>query len=204
MKCVNHPEVDAEALCVICNAPVCRQCRITLNDRNYCQACLAEKVGSLNYGISKNVSTFWAFVLSLIPGAGYMYLGLMNRGLQTMLIFFGTIFVAAMTNIDQLLPLVLPVVLFYNIFDTLQLTRRIREGVPVEDQPLLDTVEHAKWQHYLGYALVGLGVLALLNNLLPYIFNYGIMHRLVTPLLIIAIGIFILYKNLERGKHNDS
>lgn len=204
MKCVHHPEVEAEALCAICNTAVCQECCVNLKDREYCRPCLEEKVEKLNYDLNKNVNMFWAFVLSLIPGVGYMYLGLMNRGLQAMIIFFGSIFLAAMTHLDALLSFVLPVVLFYSIFDTLQLARQLREGLHVTDKPLFNLGQNYNWQSYLGYALVGLGVLALLNNLLPYIFDYGIVHRLISPILIIAIGILILYKSLGRGKQNGS
>jgi len=128
----------------------------------------------------------------------------MNRGLQIMIVFFGAIFVAGMTHIDQILPLVLPVVWFYSIFDTLQLTRQMREGLRVEDKPLLDTGKRANWQQLLGYTLIGLGALALLKNFLPYIFNHWVAHELIASLIIIAIGVFILYRNLGRGRPNGS
>jgi hypothetical protein len=137
-----------------------------------------------------------AFLLSLFPGAGYMYLGLMNRGLQTMIIFFGTIFVSQITRIESLLPLVIPVLLFYSIFDTLQLAGQMRDGSPVEDKPLLELGGHHRWQNFLGYALVALGLLALLNNFMPY-FQYGMIQKIVSPVIIIAIGVFILYRNLK-------
>jgi len=203
MKCVNHPEVETDTLCAVCKASVCPECRVTLRDQDYCRSCLEEMAGKVNTGVNKQISAFWALALSLFPGAGYMYLGLMNRGLQIMVVFFGAIFVAGMTHIDEILPLVLPVVWFYSIFDTLQLTRQMREGLRVEDKPLLDTGGHTNWQRLLGYALIGLGALALLNNFLPYIFNYWMTSKLITPLIIIAIGVFILYRSLGRGRHND-
>lgn len=202
MKCVNHSETEATALCATCHAPVCGDCRITLRDRDYCRTCLEEKAGTWDYQVNSDKSSPLAFLLSLLPGAGYMYLGLMNRGLQTMILFFGTIFVAQMTRIDPLVPLVLPVLLFYSIFDTLQLARRMRQGVAVGDKPLIDLGGRPNWQNYLGYALVVLGVLALLNNFVPYYFQYGMVNRLISPLLIIAIGAFILYRNLGRRKRH--
>jgi len=167
LKCVQHPEAEAEVLCAICKAHLCPECRITLKGADYCRACLEGRVEAPDGAAAKNKSVFLSFILSLIPGVGYLYLELMNRGLQTMILFFGTLFVAAMTGIEPLIPLVAPVLMFYSIFDTLQLSRRMREGVPVEDKPLFEFGRYAKWQDYLGYALVGLGVLALLNNFCP-------------------------------------
>ncbi|OPX87693.1 MAG: hypothetical protein A4E53_02405 [Pelotomaculum sp. PtaB.Bin104] len=203
MKCVNHPENDAQAICAICNAPICGECLVALRNENYCRHCLEEKTRVLN-NISIQRSKLLVLLISLLPGAGYMYLGLMNRGLQTMIIFFGTIFVAAMTNIGEITALVLPVTMFYSIFDTLQLARRMNEGAPIEDKPLIDTGKHTNWHNLLGYGLLGIGLLALANNFLPYLFDYWFMHKLFSPLLIIATGIFILYRSLRRGKNDDS
>ncbi|MCG8400412.1 MAG: B-box zinc finger protein [Firmicutes bacterium] len=205
MRCANHPEVEAQALCAICNAPVCSECRVELRNKKYCRPCLEDKTkGVLDGTVTGHKNTGLAFLFSLIPGAGYMYLGLMNRGLQVMVIFFGTLTVVWVTGLEVLVPLVLPVLLFYNIFDTLQLAGRMRRGVPVEDKPLVDPGGKANWPTLLGYALIGVGALVLLNNYVPQALGYWFMERLITPLLIIALGLFILYRNIRRGKKDDN
>ncbi len=207
MKCVNHQEVEAQALCGICNAPICEECLVRLGDREYCRPCLETRVGALGGTPKSEKSSMLAFLFSLLPGAGYMYLGLMNRGLQVMVLFFGAIFVAGMAGLDLILTLVLPVVFFYNIFDTLQLAGRMRDGVPVEDKPFIDLHGECNKTSLLGYVLVGLGILALLNNFLPHLFGYSFysfMRQVFTPLLIISLGVFILYRNLKRGKEDGS
>ncbi|OPX89387.1 hypothetical protein [Pelotomaculum sp. PtaB.Bin117] len=203
MKCVNHPENDAQAICAICNAPICGECLVELRSKNYCRHCLEEKIGVLK-SMNNHRSKLLVLLISLLPGAGYMYLGLMNRGLQTMIIFFGTIFIAAMTGIEGITALVLPVTMFYSIFDTLQLAGRMNEGVFIEDKPLIAAGEHANWHNLLGYGLVGIGILALANNFLPELFDYRFVHKLLSPLLIIAVGIFILYRSLRRRKNDGS
>jgi len=50
-----------------------------------------------------------------------MYLGLMNRGLQTLLIFVGTIFLSDVLDLDFITGLVIPVLMLYTIFDTQQI-----------------------------------------------------------------------------------
>ena len=202
MKCKNHGETDAQKQCVLCQAPLCDECSVTLKDRDYCKTCLEKQVAANRPFVQNQRSTVLAFFLALIPGAGYMYLGLMNRGLQTMVLFFGTIFVANMVHIDALVTLVLPVLIFYSVFDTLQLARRMNQG-PVEDRVLIDTGGESNWQNYLGYGLVILGLLALVNNFIPFLFQYDMVRRLISPLLIIAIGAIILYKNLGRRTPSD-
>lgn len=205
MKCVNHQEAEAQALCVICNAPVCEECLVRLGSKEYCRSCLEKRVDALEGTRRSDRSAMLAFLFSLLPGAGYMYLGLMNRGLQVMVLFFGAIFLAGMSGLDLILPLALPVIYFYNIFDTLQLAGRMRDGVPVEDKPLVDLQAEYNKTGLLGYALVGLGILALLNNFLPHLFHYSffsLMKQIFAPLVIIVLGVFILYRNLKRGKED--
>jgi hypothetical protein len=36
LACQRHPERNAEAVCVICSAPLCPECRITKNKRAFC------------------------------------------------------------------------------------------------------------------------------------------------------------------------
>ena len=204
MKCINHPDIETEVICAECQDPVCENCRVTLAGRDYCRSCLEEKVSARP--VPKPVpplvvkSKFWAFVLSIIPGAGYMYLGLMKRGLQAMIIFFSIIFIASTLNFDEMAPLLLPILLFYTIFDTQQLVRRISEGYHVEDVALVELGQWTNWRNIIGYGLIILGVLSLLDNFLPYYLNYNIMQRVVPPLLIIGLGLYILYRSTHRKK----
>ena len=203
MKCINHPDIETDILCTECQKPVCENCRITLADSEYCRACLEEKV-RVSPVVEAPVSfvgvksRFWAFVLSFLPGAGYMYLGLMNRGLQAMTIFFGTIFIAKTLNFPSMVMLVTPVLLFYSIFDTQQLVRRSLEGHPIADVPLVDLGQWSNSHNLVGYGLILFGSLALLENLLPFYFNYEILHRILPPFLIIGLGLYILYRTTYR------
>lgn len=37
MKCMNHPEVDAEGMCVYCGKPFCKDCLIEVKGKLYCK-----------------------------------------------------------------------------------------------------------------------------------------------------------------------
>lgn len=199
MKCVHHDDREASAICSTCHKPICETCLVELSGRQFCRACLEKKVGGKVTAGSGDRRTFWAFVLSLIPGVGYLYLGLMRRGFQTMVIFYGAVFLAAAANFGAITALVLPVIMFYTIFDTLQLLKQMNEGEHVEDKPLFETGSFESRRSLVGIGLIVLGALALLNNLLPHFFSYHyLMNRFVPPLLILALGIYILYKNAGR------
>ena len=37
MKCTNHPEVDAQGMCVYCGKPFCKDCMIEVKGKMYCK-----------------------------------------------------------------------------------------------------------------------------------------------------------------------
>lgn len=204
MQCINHAAKEAVATCALCGKNYCPECLVSLDDKAYCRRCLAEKMnGTGETAKTKPVlapgekkSRFWAFVFSVLPGVGYLYLGLMNKGLQTMLLFFGSIFVAGFIGLEEIFALVVPVVVFYSIFDTQQQVKTINEGLPVEDRQYFDLKQIPYTHNWLGYALIVLGVLALLNNL-PFYYPYWV-KRLIPPFMIIGLGILILYRNMRK------
>lgn len=37
MKCTNHPEVDAQGMCVYCGKPFCKDCMVEVKGKMYCK-----------------------------------------------------------------------------------------------------------------------------------------------------------------------
>lgn len=211
MKCANHSERDATQVCGLCGNNFCEECLIRLGAADYCKECLEKKMkeGKVPDLDCKDAhaairstdkkSRFWAFVFSLVPGVGYLYLGLMNRGLQTMALFFGTIFAASFINFEQLMGLVVPVTMFYSIFDTQQMVKSINSGEQVEDKQLFDFKSITINQSWIGYAFVVIGILALLNGVLPqYIPGFYVFRSFLPPLLVIGVGVLILYRSTRK------
>lgn len=65
--------------------------------------------------MTRKKNGFWAFVFSLLPGAGEMYMGFMKQGVSLMGLFFTIVFLASWVNIGPLL-FALPVVWCYGFF----------------------------------------------------------------------------------------
>ncbi len=153
-------------------------------------------------------SRFIAFLLSMVPGGGYLYLGLMRRGLQTMLLFFGTIFVSATIQMEALTALILPIIFFYTVFDTQQFVKKINHGYPLEDRELFDWGSWESKRNIIGIILIIIGAIALLNNFAPYIIPYRLVKNVLPPLLIISAGVYMLYwsagKKEKEGQSNGS
>lgn len=220
MNCVNHPGKESIDKCCLCGDFYCEECMVTLEDRYYCKDCLTARVSARSFSAERlsddtslpekqrsyqeqemmpeKKSRFWAFLFSIIPGVGYLYLGLMNRGLQTMILFFGSIFVASFIGFDQLMALVVPVVMFYTIFDTQQLVKIINSGTSPEDEPFFDIKKIPVTQNWIAYTLIVIGVLAIFNNVLPSFPFWWQVKRMIPPILIIGLGTAILYRNTKK------
>ncbi|NOU95001.1 hypothetical protein GC093_17490 [Paenibacillus sp. LMG 31456] len=117
---------------------------------------------------NKMIATF----LSVVPGAGHMYLGLQKRGLQLMAAFLFCIYIMDVLRLSFFLFLI-PILWFYSFFDALQQISRKDREEELKDTPFVDwLINHQKW---VGIVLLGLGlyyitdevVLSALDRLFP-------------------------------------
>lgn len=44
MKCTNHPEIDAQGMCVYCGKPFCKDCLVEVKGKLYCKEDLANVI----------------------------------------------------------------------------------------------------------------------------------------------------------------
>ena len=52
MKCTNHPEIEADGMCVYCGKPFCKDCLIEIKGKFYCKADIGNVIDD-----AKNSST---------------------------------------------------------------------------------------------------------------------------------------------------
>lgn len=74
-----------------------------------------------------------SMVLSIIPGAGHMYIGLQRQGLQLMALFFFSLFFTGWVNISVLM-FIVPIIWFYSMFDVMH---KVSMDTPVEDTDII-------------------------------------------------------------------
>lgn len=226
MNCVYHDELEANFVCSECGSNICKECAVDNNGNIICLQCAKKKgipiiKNSNNYNInqSNNVgkdmnyvnnnrrrhSVFWATVFSFIPGAGHMYLGIMNRGLQLMLAFFGIIAITNLFYSAQFLNIFSVIIWFYSFFDCYHIRKKIEQGEDVKGK-LVFNLDFKKINiKHIGIGFVGIGVLVLFDEILSqllYMSNSFILNsevirllRNVTfPVILIVIGLVILNK----------
>jgi hypothetical protein len=154
----------------------------------------------MRYDLNKNVKPGAVFVLSLIPGAGHMYMGLMNRGLQILIGFMlGFAFLGFSYSFNFVIGPAMTVLYIFNIFDAYNCRRQIAQGVDLPDEALVQI--GGTTGVYIGAALIAFGFMGLLFTLesLQYMTSLfydivGNVIRLLPSLLLLAIG-FVLLRN---------
>lgn len=131
--------------------------------------------------------------LSIVPGAGHMYLGYMEKGLLIMGAFFFSVFFMGWLGISLLLFL-LPLIWFYSFFDAMHIVDGAKEEI--KDQEIILPQIKPEW---VGFGLIGLGLVIILERILyPLIIDWQIRRYIQTSivsLIFIVLGIYILTKN---------
>lgn len=134
------------------------------------------------------------FFLSFVPGVGHLYLGQMNRGLQMLIIFFGSIFFLEFLRLNAL-PFVIPVVWFYSLFDALQQHRLINEEQIVIDQPIISWEKLKLKKQWIGWGMIFLGIYLLFEKLSFYFFDwrfYDTFRSIIFALIFILVGWYMI------------
>lgn len=126
----------------------------------------------------KKRSRFLTFMLSLLPGAGHMFMGFMKMGISLMSAFFFVIFLSSWLNIAPLL-FVLPMLWFYSFFDCIN-----RRDTSDEEFALLDD-----------------SFLFSIDKLIAI--NGGIFQkrRLFAGILFLLLGVYLIWTNIMNSLH---
>lgn len=143
-------------------------------------------------------------ILSLLPGAGHMYLGLQKRGLQLMAAFLLSIYILDILHLSLFLFLI-PILWCFSFFDALQQVSKHEQGKAV-DEPIVDWfIHHQRW---VGIGLLLLGLFYIFDSvLIPALselfrdlnirFWYNQYFQTTVVSLVLIIGGIVL---LTRGK----
>jgi TM2 domain-containing membrane protein YozV len=144
-----------------------------------------------------------ALTFSIIPGAGHMYLGQMEKGIQLMSAFFLTLYLSDFLNISLLL-MIAPIFWFYSIFDVLQ---KISRPQAYKDVTFLGNFFQegqfsGKAGKYIGIGLIAAGCLIILDKIVMPEISIFLNEQIreyfrtgIVAVLFIAGGVKLLWGN---------
>jgi hypothetical protein len=191
MNCTNHPETAAVVVCAQCGRPLCESCTIHWMEKVTCKHCL--ETGALakrEQTPHLRKSPFLAGLLSVLPGAGQVYVGYYASGFINILVVCGLITLLARKAMVHWEPFLGTFLSFFWIFNIIDAVRRARlyneylagerpERLPT-DSPLI-----------AGVLLLVLGLLLTLE------ITFGISLdavEMLWPLAVLAGGIYLVWK----------
>lgn len=206
MECVNHEDIVSEYVCNECQKALCQICMKENKANIYCEECIKkikEKALKPAENVNVNYNRFWGFVFSLIPGAGQMYLGIMNRGVQLMIAFLiGIVYVAEFNFGTGIFAVLIGIVWFYSFFDYLFIRRKIDNGDIIFDENVYPIKTKKIEIKYLGIGLIIFGIWLLATVILGYLgIDYQVkrfIYELFLPTLMIGSGFILLLKNKKK------
>ncbi|MGI6605441.1 MAG: hypothetical protein ACOX2X_00030 [Peptococcia bacterium] len=136
--------------------------------------------------------------LSMVPGAGHMYLGLQNRGLALMTLFFFSAFLMGWLRMSVFV-FVLPVIWFYSLFDAYHRVENSQWPHENEWESAEQELPFFSWvnqhPHWSGWALIILGCFVLFERVISPLLTWQVRNYLQTgivALILIGGGIKLL------------
>lgn len=160
-------------------------------------------------------SSFLTFMSALVPGLGYMYLGLMKKGIQAMIIFFLIEPLFRFIGLGWLANIIQIPLWFYLFFDTFNIAHKLDRGENVHDSDFIFNQYHDlnkkenlsessmnnmrdKGGLIIGSALIIIGVLSIINKLFPDNAIYDFIKQSIgtyfIPVLFVFVGVYLLVK----------
>jgi len=217
MSCLYHSERSAVNTCSKCGAWLCDGCSVEIDGRIVCKACIARQIGGAaehehkhresraahiyDAPLHSRVSGFLLFCFSALPGANYMYMGLIKRGLFMMAAFFASIYlVVALGPLP--FAFIIPILVATSFFDGFRLRRHINAGETVEDGfgEVREFIRANRTVVLAGLAVLFIWTLLdrfwnFVESILPFSLNLGWL----IPWFFIGLGCYVVFRRKDGG-----
>jgi LiaI-LiaF-like transmembrane region len=189
MKCSYHPASDSQELCSTCNKPLCVACSHKIKGKVYCQDCLvrgAEWVSAVKDLRIPADSPKRAACCALIPGMGAVYNGEYLKAITFFAVFAALSLMG--DRIHGIFGFGAFAFLIFTMFDAYRMAEA-RARVRLEARVAGEQVSQDRAVVGWGIFLVILGIVFLLQNIIPFDFVYRLW-----PLVFIFVGGYLVYR----------
>jgi len=153
-------------------------------------------------------SGFLTFITAMIPGVGYMYLGLLTRGIETLALFLIIPTLFNLIGLNDITWLFRAVFWFFTFFDTFSIAHKLDRGETVVDNDFIFKsksenpglsidFDKNKWTA-IAWVLIIVGIIAIINSIFKTTILYGLIRvylgRYFLPIILILGGICLLFR----------
>jgi hypothetical protein len=193
MKCSYHPAVDSQDACSVCRKMLCTECAHKVKGKPYCQDCLVEGAewAATVKGLKLPADApKRAALCAIIPGMGAVYNNEYTKAVTYFAVWAALWLMSDRVNgIFGFGAIVFQIFTIFEAYRTAEALsrRRIHSGVVAEEAPQQDRTIIG-W----GVFLIFLGVVFLLQNLIPYRFFAHLW-----PLIFILLGGYLVYRAVQ-------
>lgn len=163
----------------------------------YCETCLADMVTAPRVAAQTTGSPALATLLGFVPGLGAIYNGEYIKGLVHACIFVAFIVILSGSHPDWVYPafgILLAAFVLYMAIDANRTAKARLTGQVPEDW----ASQSANAKVIGPFILIGLGIIFLLENLHPHLFDEFFDKG--WPLILIAIGVFLAWRRVGEKK----
>ncbi len=193
MKCSYHPAVEFQEVCSVCGKALCSECVQSIRGKGYCQDCLVQgtewAATARNLHLSAD-SPKRAALCALIPGMGAVYNSEYLKAITYFAVFASLSIMG--DRVHGVFGFGAFVFLIFTMFEAYRtaeaIARKRLETAAVSEEHGRQDKAILGW----GIFLIILGVLFLLQNIIPFYF----LNRL-WPLLFILLGAFLVYRAIR-------
>lgn len=208
MNCAYHSHNVAVVQCNSCGRPLCPACDHRIKGFPYCQDCIVQGVDLLrhhnqsNYApfVQKRTSPIVATLLSFIlPGLGAAYNGQTVKALVHFAVFIGLFQMSVLTGGTLIFVFSFMGMWAFAALDAWRTAQAIRSGVTPDVAEDILVKRFSGNPKLWGIVLTVLGAAFLLQT----VFNMRGLMRGLLPLMLIALGVYILRGYIFKPKSDE-
>mgnify|MGYP001405706472 CR=1 FL=1 len=147
---------------------------------------------------------FVTFLVALLPGAGYMYFGMLRFGIEIMVLFFMVQELFDYIGLGFISYIFCVPVWLYTFFDTYKIANKYDIGETIQDKSMFSknqikniNATNGGWLIFAWFLII-VGILALVNKFFGIFDIFYTIKQYFIPVFFILIGIYLLVKGKEK------
>ncbi|MDF2502991.1 hypothetical protein [Clostridium sp.] len=152
-------------------------------------------------------SRFITFLVSLVPGAGYMYLGMLKKGFETLLLFILVPMILSYVNMSDIAAAFCIPFWLYTFFNTYHIARKVDSGEILQDESWFakggfglgaNNIMNNNSFKIIAWFLIIVGVLAIANKIFMEFPIFDVVRSYFVPVIFIIIGLYLLLRDKKK------